>query len=71
MGKARLLKLLNIVAWLISACSHPRPFCLRLGNPALTPGILAPCMYMQRQKQETSRQATEGTNARAYERGIK
>ena len=54
MGEATPLNLLNIAAWLISTCSHPRPFCLCLGDWAL-----APCVNMQRPEQETSRQAME------------
>ena len=56
-GEARPLNLLNIAAWLIFACVHLNPFCLRLGDRALAPCVLAPYVYMQRQKQETSRQA--------------
>ena len=52
MGKAKPLNLLNIIAWLISTCSHPCPFCLRLGDRAL-----APCVYIQSQRKETSKQA--------------
>ena len=59
MGEARPQNLLNIVAWLISMCLHPRPFCLHLGDHVLAPCVLAPCVYMQRQRQETSRQAME------------
>ena len=65
MGEARPLNLLNITAWLISTCSHPRPFCLRLGDRTLIPCILARCVYMQRQRQETSRQAMEGKDAKS------
>ena len=54
-GEARPLKLLNIATWLISTSSHPCPFYLRLGDRAFTP-----CVYMQRQRQETSTQAMEG-----------
>ena len=43
MREAKPLNLLNIAAWLISTCSHPRPFCLHLGDRALAPCILAPC----------------------------
>ena len=39
---------------LASFCFHPCPFCLHLGSRTLAPSILAPCVYMQRQK---SRQA--------------
>ena len=59
MGEARPLNLLNIAAWLISTCLLPHPLCLHLGDSALTPCVLAPCVYMQRQKQETSKQAME------------
>ena len=54
MGEARPLTVLNIVTWIISTCLHPCPFCLHLGDRAL-----APCVYMQRQGQETNRQAME------------
>ena len=64
-GKARTLNLLNIIAQLICTCLNPCPFCLRLGDRALTPYVLAPCIYMQRQRQETSRQAVEGKDARS------
>ena len=64
MGEARPLKLLNSATWLISTCLCLCPFCLRLGDCALTPCILATCVYMQRQRQEANMQ-------RAYERGIK
>ena len=60
MGEARPLNLLNMAAWLISTCLHPHPFCLHLGDYALAPSVLAPCVYMQRQGQETSKQAMEG-----------
>ena len=65
MAEARPLNLLNIAAWLISTCSHPRPFCLCLGDHALAPRVLAPCVYMQIQRQETSRQAMEGKDAKS------
>ena len=71
MGEARPINLPNIATWLISTCSHPRPFCLCLGDRALTPCVLALFVYRQRQRQETSRQAMEGKIQRAYERGIK
>ena len=64
MGKARLLNLPNAAARLILTCSHPRPFCLHLGDRALAPCVLAPYMYMQRQKQETNKQAMEGKDAK-------
>ena len=59
MGEARPLNLLNMAAWLILTCLHLHPFCLRLGDRALAPCVLAPCVYMQRQEQEISRQAME------------
>ena len=59
MRDARPLNLLNMAAWLISICLHPHPFCLRLGDRALAPCVLASCVYMQRQIQETSIQAME------------
>ena len=65
MGEARPLNLLNITAWLISACSHPRPFCLHLGDHALAPCVLAPYVYMSRQRQETSKQVIEGKDAKS------
>ena len=65
MGKTRLLNLLNIDTWLISTCLHPHPFCLHLGNHALAPCVLAPYVYMQWQRQETSRQAMEGKGAKS------
>ena len=49
-GKAKLLKLPNIVTWLIYTCSHPCLFCLRLRDHALTPCTLALCVYMQRKE---------------------
>ena len=60
MGEARPLNLLNITACLISTGLHPCPFCLRLGNRTLALCVLAPRAYMQRQTQETNRQAMEG-----------
>ena len=65
MGEARPLNLLNIAVWLISPCLHPRPFCLRLGDRAVAPSVLAHCVYMQRQRQETSRKAMEGKDAKS------
>ena len=59
MGEAKPLNLPNITVWLISTCSHPHPFCLHLGGCALAPCDLTPYVYMQRQEQETSRQAME------------
>ena len=66
MGEARPLKLLNIAAWLISTCLRLRSFCLRLGDRALAPCIPAPCVYMQRQRQETNRQAMEGKRCKKH-----
>ena len=40
------------------------PFCLRLGDHALAPCVLTSYVYMQRQRQETSRQAMEGKDAK-------
>ena len=72
MGEAKPLNPLNIATWLISTCSNPCPFCLCLGDRALAPCILSLYMYMQRQRQETNRQAMEGKKMqRACERGIK
>ena len=65
MGEARPLNLLATAAWLISTCLHPRPFCLRLGDRALALCVIAPCVYVQRQRQETSKQAMEGKNAKS------
>ena len=64
-GEARPLNLLNMAVWLISTCLHHRPFCLCLGDRALAPYVLASCVYMQRQRQETSRQAMEGKDAKS------
>ena len=64
MGEARPLNLLNIAVWLISPCLHP-PFCLRLGDHAVAPCVLAHCVYMQRQRQETNRKAMEGKDAKS------
>ena len=64
MGGARPLKLLNIAAWFTSTCLRLRLFCLRLEDHALAPCILASCVYMQRQRQETNRQAMEGKDAK-------
>ena len=65
MGEARPLNLLNIAAWLISTCSHPRPLCLRLEDRALAPCVLTPYVYMRRQRQETSRQVTKEKYAKS------
>ena len=59
MGEASPLQRLNIVAWLISTCLVPSPLCLHLGERALAPYVLTPCVYMQRQEQETNKQAME------------
>ena len=64
--KAKILNLLTIAAWLISACSHPCPFCLCPRDRVLAPCVLAPCVYMQRQRQETSIQAIEGKDAKKH-----
>ena len=65
MGESGPLNLLNIAAWLLSICSHPRPFCLRLGDHALAPCVLTSCVYMQRKRQETNRQEMEGKGAKS------
>ena len=65
MGEARPLNLLNAATWLISTCLHPRPFRLRLGDCAISPSIQAPCVYIQRQTKETSKQAMEGKDAKS------
>ena len=44
---------------------HPCPFCLRLGGHTLAPRILAPYMYMQRQKKQASRQAKKPMEGKA------
>ena len=59
MGETRPLHLLNMAAWLISTCLHHCPFCLCLGDRTLAPCVIAPCVYMQRQEQETCRKAME------------
>ena len=46
-------------------CSHPRPYYLRPGDRALAPCVLSPCAYMQRQRQETDKQAMEGKDAKS------
>ena len=54
-GEARPHNLLIIaLCGLASFCFHPCLFCLHLRNRTVAPSILAPCVYMQRQK---SRQA--------------
>ena len=65
MGETRPLKQLNIATWLISTCLHLRPLCLCLGDRALAPCILAPYVYMQRQRQETSKQAMKGKDTKS------
>ena len=65
MGEARPLNLPNIATWLISTCLHLHPFCLCLGDRALAPCVLTPYVYMQTQKQKTSRQAMEGKDAKS------
>ena len=49
----------------ISTCSHPRPFCLCPRDNALAANILTPCVYMQRQRQETNKQAMEGKGVKS------
>ena len=65
MGEARPLKILNIYAWFIFTCLRLCPFCLGLGDRALAPCVLTPCVYMKRQRQKTSRQAMEGKDAKS------
>ena len=67
MGEARPLNLLNTAVWLISICSHPCPFCLRLGDSALAPCVCT-CEGKNR-NQQTSNGKKE--MHKAYERGIK
>ena len=71
MRETRPLKLLNIVTWLISTCLCLHPFYLRLGDHALAPRVLTPYAYMQRQRQETSRQAMEGKDAKSIRKRYK
>ena len=71
MGDARPLKLLNIATWLISTCLRLRPFCLCLGDRALSPSTLTPCVYMQRQRQELENKQWKEKMQRVYERSIK
>ena len=54
-----------------TTCLHTCPFCLCLGDFALAPSVLTPCVYTQRQRQETNRQAMEGKNAESKWEGIK
>ena len=65
MGKNKPLILLASIARLISTCLRPCPFCLRLGDRALAPSLITPYAYMQRQRQETNRQAMEGKCAKS------
>ena len=71
MGDARPLKLLNIATWLISTCLCLRPFCLCLGDRALSPSTFTPCVYMQRQRQELENKQWKEKMQRVYERSIK
>ena len=66
MGVARPLNLLIITAWLMSTCLHPRPFYLRLGDHALALSVFAPCVYIQKKRQETSGQAMEGKRRKVH-----
>ena len=70
MGEARPLNLLNITAWLISTCSHPRPFfLLALGKPC--PSSMCPrSMCKGKDKKPVDKQWKEKMQ-KAYERGIK
>ena len=57
---ARPPNLLNIAfCGLTSTCLHPCPFRLRLGGCTLAPSFRAPCVYMQRQKRQASKQEKE------------
>ena len=49
-------------------CSHPRPYYLRPRDRALVPCVLSPCAYMQRQRQETNKQAMKGKDAKCIQR---
>ena len=42
---------------LASSCLHSCTFCSQLGGRTHAPSILAPCVYMERQKKQASRQA--------------
>ena len=56
---------------LASSCLHLCPFLLCLGGRALTPSILAPCMYVQQAMKQASRQAKkriEGKHAKRQAR---
>ena len=48
-----------------SSCLHPCPFCSLLGARTPAPSILAPCLYMQRQKKHTNRQAKKQMKGKA------
>ena len=62
LGGARPPNLLNIsLCELASSCLHPCHFYLSLGGCTLAPSANAPCVYMQRQKKQVSRQAKEKT----------
>ena len=64
-GGARPPNLLKIpLRGLASSCLHPCPFCLRLEGRALTPSILAPYVYMQKTRKQTSMQAKEETEGK-------
>ena len=71
MGEARPLNLLNIAAWLISICLYFSPFCLRLGDRALAPCVLARvCTCKGKDKKPTDKQWKEKMK-RAHEGDIK
>ena len=58
--------LLNIsLCGLAPFCLHPCPFCPRLGGCALTASVLAPYVYMQRQKKQASKQAKKQMEGKA------
>ena len=71
MGEAKSLNLLNTTTWHVSNCLRLHPFFLHLGDRALAPCVLAPCVYMQRQRQETSRQAMEKRDVQIMQYGYK
>ena len=63
--QTRLLNLLIVAAWLNHMLMFA-PFCLCLGDCAL-----APCVYMQRQRQEANKQVMEGKDTKCISKGIK
>ena len=65
---ARPPNLLNIaLCELASSCLHLCPFCSCLRGRTLAPSLFTPCVYIQRQKKQASRQAKkqiEGKHAK-------